>query len=591
MNSISPARLRGRARRALLAAVLAAVALPASAHAGQVSFSRDGSQMFYIANSERNDVTLRANNATEIVVTDLAGVGGDSNFCSFRSSTEAVCAAPRETVQIFTQGGDDQVEYRAPHPGFVDLGVGDDVLVAGTRQIIDGTIRPVNYFGGDGRDVITYARASRGVSLTPEDGQANDGRPGDRENVAPNFEMVIGSEHADSPLFGTPGPDTMLGLGGNDAIAGGGGDDVFIASSIRDGADDYHGGPGHDTINYGSRSQPLRIDLDEVADDGETAENDNVRANIESVVGGSAADVITGDAGFDVLSGGPGDDQLNGGGGDDLFMAGVTADGGDRIDGGSGADTMFYGQRTQPITATPDAGGRNDGESGERDELLATERITGGSAGDTIRAPQGSTVRYEFYGLDGIDRLDGADGPDTLDGGRGRDTLAAFGGSDTIFARDSESDTVGCGSEIDTAHLDAGDIAAGCENLPVGVLRFAPQTVKAQAGEPTALRVSWRHPAGWKRLTKINVRLTSNGSPVGTITIHPRTDRVTAAGEVKLARKSTRLGRKGKTVTARLAVRLGDSLAGQKLTAEVEATDSRGRRQLVRDAGTVNVAA
>ena len=103
--------------------------------------------------------------------------------------------------------------------------------------------------------------------------------------------------------------------------------------------------------------------------------------------------------------------------------------------------------------------------------------------------------------------------------------------------------------------------------------------------------MSWRHPAGWKRLTKIVVRLSSNGSPVGTITIHPRTERVTAAGEVKLARKNTRLARKGKTVTARLAVRLGDSLAGQELTAEVKATDSRGRRQLVRDAGTVNVAA
>ena len=98
--------------------------------------------------------------------------------------------------------------------------------------------------------------------------------------------------------------------------------------------------------------------------------------------------------------------------------------------------------------------------------------------------PRDYAVRYEFYGLDGIDRLDGANGPDTLDGGRGRDTLAAFGGSDTIFARDGETDTVGCGSEIDTAHLDADDIDGGCENLPVGVLRFAPQTVEAKPANP-----------------------------------------------------------------------------------------------------------
>jgi len=42
-------------------------------------------------------------------------------------------------------------------------------------------------------------------------------------------------------------------------------------------------------------------------------------------------------------------------------------------------------------------------------------------------------------------------------------------------------------------------------------------------------------------------------------------------------------------VTARLAVRLHESLAGQSLTAEVRATDARGRRQLERDAGRIRV--
>jgi hypothetical protein len=270
-------------------------------------------------------------------------------------------------------------------------------------------------------------------------------------------------------------------------------------------------------------------------------------------------------------------------------MAGKTADGGDRINGGTGADTVFYGERTQPINATPDAGGRNDGETGEGDELLATERIAGGSAGDVIRAPQGSTVRYEFSGLAGGDRLDGANGPDMLDGGPGRDTLAASGGSDTIFARDGEGDTVGCGSEIDTAHLDTGDVAGGCENVPVGVLRLTPKVVKAQAGKPAQVRLRWRHPAGWKRLDTIAVRLTVDGAPVGTVTIQPRAERITADGEVTLARRQTRLAHKGKWVTARLALRLGESLAGRELTAEVEATDRRGHRQLERDAGTILV--
>jgi hypothetical protein len=91
--------------RALLVAVLAAIAVPSVAHAGDVSYSRDGSQLFYIAadNAEQNNVTLRANNATQISITDPVGVGGDTNFCSFPRPTEAVCPAPRETIHVITQ--------------------------------------------------------------------------------------------------------------------------------------------------------------------------------------------------------------------------------------------------------------------------------------------------------------------------------------------------------------------------------------------------------------------------------------------------------------------------------------------------------
>jgi hypothetical protein len=77
---------------------------------------------------------------------------------------------------------------------------------------------------------------------------------------------------------------------------------------------------------------------------------------------------------------------------------------------------------------------------------------------------------------------------------------------------------------------------------------------------------------------------------VGGITIHPRTERVTAQGEVALARRQTRVGHKGKWVTAHLAVRLAGGLAGQRLSAEVVATDTRGHRQLERAAGAIDVA-
>jgi hypothetical protein len=77
---------------------------------------------------------------------------------------------------------------------------------------------------------------------------------------------------------------------------------------------------------------------------------------------------------------------------------------------------------------------------------------------------------------------------------------------------------------------------------------------------------------------------------VGKIVIRPHAERIVAGGSVELMRKHARLSHEGKTVTARLALRLDASLAGTTLSAEVQATDTRGRRQIERDAGTIRVA-
>jgi hypothetical protein len=126
--------------------------------------------------------------------------------------------------------------------------------------------------------------------------------------------------------------------------------------------------------------------------------------------------------------------------------------------------------------------------------------------------------------------------------------------------------------------------------VTVGVLRLAPKAVQARSGETARLRLSWRHPHDWDKLRKIELRLSRDGALVGELTIRPRAERISADGAVKLAGKQSRLTRKGKTVTAWLALHLDESLASQTLTAEVEATDGRGQRQLERNAGTVHIA-
>jgi hypothetical protein len=490
---------RRRTRRALLAAalpaVLAGTALPAAAQANLVILDRG--VLTYEQQSVRNTsvVTRMVNGTVRVQSSD--GIIGHSASCSRISTNEVACPdGSVQNVAILMRSGNDAVEYRLPHQGTVNMGVGDDTVLGGTRQAVGRAIQQVNYLGGANNDTISYEKANQGVSLTPEDGLANDGRPGDRENVVADFERQTGSNFDDKPLFGTPGPDVMNGLDGNDQIAGGGGDDLFVAT-VGDGADDYHGGPHgfkFDKISYETRTQPLAIDLDNVADDGEAGERDNVRSNVENVTGGSAGDTINSLGAFSTL------------------------------DGGAGAD-----------------------------------------------------------------RLVGGFGPDTLIGGAGRDRLEAGSHSDVVEARDREADTlVDCGSEFDAFSSDSFDpLVVGCENPAIGTLRLTPKTVNAEAGKPAQMRLNWRHPVGWRKLRRVELRLTHDGAPVAEITIRPRAQRLTADGAVQLIRKRSRLTHKGKTVIARLAVRLDESLAGRTLEAEVEATDTRGRRQLERDAGTV----
>jgi hypothetical protein len=167
-----------------------------------------------------------------------------------------------------------------------------------------------------------------------------------------------------------------------------------------------------------------------------------------------------------------------------------------------------------------------------------------------------------------------------MTGGPGSDTFIANGGNDFISANDGVGDIVGCGLGTDSAQLDSQDGFVSCENRTVGKLQLSPAAITAKAGKPAKVRVSWRHPQGWRKLRKLELRLIQGGVPVGEITIRPGRDRIAADGAVKLVR--SRLSREGRTVVAKLALRLDGSLAGRTLKTEVEATDVSGARQVER---------
>ena len=82
-------------------------------------------------------------------------------------------------------------------------------------------------------------------------------------------------------------------------------------------SDSLTGGGGADIVDYTSRTAPLHIDLDGVADDGAAGEHDNVAADVTVVNSGSGNDILVGSGIHNILSGGGGNDRLNGAGNND----------------------------------------------------------------------------------------------------------------------------------------------------------------------------------------------------------------------------------------------------------------------------------
>jgi hypothetical protein len=192
--------------------------------------------------------------------------------------------------------------------------------------------------------------------------------------------------------------------------------------------------------------------------------------------------------------------------------------GSDQLHGGSDADMLSYGARTDPLNVTMD-GRANDGAPGENDLIdNDIEEVDGGRAADTMTGNDGPNV---LVGADGDDTIDGGAGDDTLDGTAGTDTVlgragadtvsggngedvvdggpgqdniygeyavgcwsgtTCSGGADQIRARDGESDLVSCGVGTDHATIDSIDVirnipgATTCEQLdaaPAGKVKPA----------------------------------------------------------------------------------------------------------------------
>lgn len=119
----------------------------------------------------------------------------------------------------------------------------------------------------------------------------------------------------DGTLFGTTGPDLMVGgdgadllngRRGRDTVCGGAGDDILVGGT---GEDALHGGSGHDELRGGPNPDVL-----------------NGGTGRDTIFGGAGADSILGNRGRDALHGGDGDDSLRGGPSRDVCFGGPDTD-------------------------------------------------------------------------------------------------------------------------------------------------------------------------------------------------------------------------------------------------------------------------
>ncbi len=402
-------------------------------------------------------ITVNADNYKDITVagaetyTVYLGKGNDSFSAAGSTPTGAVFGSA-----ITVYGGPD-----------------NDTFLQGSASTPDETL-----WGGDGTDTVSYASRSAALTITAgtakNDGDASGG--GEDDEIKNDIEVVTGGSGVDT-MTGTDGyaitfnggggddvltgadgndtlngdgdNDTLLGKDGDDVMNGGAGNDTFDEETADNGKDTFNGGAGTDMVDYSGRSVGVIVTMDgKTADDGEGGEDDNVKADVEDLIGTDQDDDITGNTLANTITGGLGDDELDGGAGDDVFYQDADDDGDDTIAGGLGVDTVDYADRTDAVHATLDgatASGKYDDQNTmmmEEGDVLGTdiENLLGGDGADELT---GNASSNELVGGAAVDTLVGLDGDDVLDGGGQADVLTCGNGHGDIGLNASGAKT-GC---------------------------------------------------------------------------------------------------------------------------------------------------
>ena len=260
---------------------------------------------------ERDNQSVERDN----VQPDVEDVIGGSNGDTLTGSSAANSLDGRvgeDTVQ--GRGGDDMLEGGTNEPS------GDNLSGGSGSDTMHGRSGDDSLVGGEGDDV--GRGGGGGDRMEGEDGN-------DTFEGGAGADAVDGGEGNDwldggaRDLIGGDGPDELIGGGGNDWLFGGRGNDRLDGGQ---GSDFISGGSERDTVTYEERTNRVFVSLDDLPNDGEAGERDNVRSDVEVVLGGMRGDDLSGDADRNKVEGARGEDYVSGGRDEDQLLGGNAPD-------------------------------------------------------------------------------------------------------------------------------------------------------------------------------------------------------------------------------------------------------------------------
>jgi Ca2+-binding RTX toxin-like protein len=179
-----------------------------------------------------------ANNFIDTEGGDDVVNGGDGNDDIDLGDGNDIGVGAGGNDELFGGDGDDVVDG-GPGNDFVDGNDGNDALTGDDgNDVLESNSGSDTISGGTGIDTITYnydGEDGGGISASL-DGVANDGAPGENQNIGTDVENIIGSD----------GPDVITGSPGVNDLDGEEGDDVINSRDLVD--DLVQCGPGFDTV-------------------------------------------------------------------------------------------------------------------------------------------------------------------------------------------------------------------------------------------------------------------------------------------------------------------------------------------------------